>query len=165
MLNNKNWLLVFFIFSGCATIAPSEIKQCGFLAEQQIFFCSHLSNGKIFYRGQMQYIDNTYYKNGFGEEYFKDGSIYRGGWKMGQRSGEGVYIVKDQTKCLSKWVDDRQVGKVICIYTGDYEGHIRQGLTNGTGGWLNRTLYIFPDGQTVEESWQGGKIIEQKIIQ
>jgi len=159
-------LKIFFtiILAGCARLEPSEYKQCAFIAEEEKFICSFLSTGKVFYIGGMKYIDNIYYKDGFGVEYFSDGAIYKGGWKMGKKSGQGIYTVPDQTSCSSDWIDDRQTGTVTCIYSGETDGHIREGLTNGLGEWIGITFYTFPDGKKVEEFWENGGLIYQREI-
>lgn len=152
------------ILTGCAGSGIEETKQCSFNAEEEEFTCSFFSTGKVFYVGGMKYIDNTYFKDGIGTEYFNNGAIYEGGWKMGNRSGQGTYTVSDKTACSSDWLDDKQNGIVTCIYTGQTEGHKREGLTNGTGAWMGRTIYTFPDGKKMEEFWENGKLILQRDL-
>ena len=157
-------LLIALILYNCSAPGQSlsSFKQCWFNPEAEIYSCSVIDTGYIFYAGQMQYIDNIYYKDGMGIEYFNNGDIYQGSWKMGERHGIGSYIVLDKTACLSNWLNDRQSGIVKCTYTGDHDGHIRQGLTDGAGNWAQETTYIFPDGKIVEEYWENGKLTQQK---
>ena len=157
-------IFIIIVLASCAASEIREIKQCAFNAEEETFTCSFLSTGKVFYVGGMKYIDNTYYKDGFGTEYFKNGAIYKGGWKMGNKSGKGTYTVSDKTACSSDWINDKQNGIVTCIYSGDTEGHKREGLTNGSGAWTGRTLYTFPGGRKIEESWENGNLISQRDI-
>ena len=105
-------LIIFLILSNCSTpsLSFSELKECGFKPELEIFTCFISRTREIFYEGQMKYIENTYYKDGIGTEYFNNGDIYIGQWKMGERHGQGSYILLDKTVCSSEWIDDKQSG-------------------------------------------------------
>jgi hypothetical protein len=157
-------LLIILTLSNCSTLDLrfSDLKACGFKPELEIFTCYMSRTGEIFYEGQMKYIDNIYYKDGDGVEYFNSGDLYLGEWKMGERHGQGSYVLPDKTICSSAWVNDRQIGIVSCIYKGEYAGHTREGLTDGAGLWLEKTIYTFPNGKKVEEYWDNGKLIQQK---
>lgn len=159
-------LIIFLILSNCSTpnLSFSELKECGFKPELEIFTCFISRTREIFYEGQMKYIENTYYKDGIGTEYFNNGDIYIGQWKMGERHGQGSYILLDKTVCSSEWIDDKQSGKVSCIYKGEHLGHKREGLTDGAGLWLEKTIYTFPNGKIVDESWNNGKLIQQTDV-
>jgi hypothetical protein len=155
---------ITLILAGCSTQEILKTKQCWFNAEEETFMCSIVSTGKIFYVGEMKYINNIYYKDGIGTEYFSTGAIYKGGWKMGNRSGQGTHTVTDQTICSSNWLNDRQNGIVSCLYSGEYAGHMREGLTDGAGTWVGRTVYTFPNSKKVEEFWENGKLVQQRDI-
>ena len=157
-------LLIILTLSNCSTLdlGFSDLKACGFKPELEIFTCYMSQTREIFYEGQMKYINNTYYKDGTGVEYFNNGDLYLGEWNMGERHGQGSYVLPDKTVCSSAWINDRQIGIVSCIYKGEYAGHTREGLTDGAGLWLEKTIYTFPNGKKVEEYWDNGKLIQQK---
>jgi len=159
-------LLIILTLSNCSTLDLrfSDLKECGFKPELEIFSCYMSQTGEIFYEGQMKYIDNTYYKDGTGVEYFNDGDLYIGEWKMGERHGQGSYVLLDKTICSSAWINDRQIGIVSCVYKGEHAGHTREGLTDGAGLWLEKTIYTFSNGKKVEEYWDNGKLIQQKDV-
>ena len=157
--------IIILTLSNCSVpglpLSTTTWKQCLFVANSQQFICSIKRTGKVFYAGNMKYVNNNYHKDGVGTEYFNNGDIYIGEWKMGERHGQGSYKVPDKTTCSSKWLNDKQSGIVSCLYSGEHAGHIREGLTDGAGNWVKQTIYTFPDGKKVEEYWENGKLIQQ----
>ena len=154
----KKLLLLFFlfVFNGCSSIPSNKDNQCLLDWRTEQFTCHKKSSGRVFYNGEMIFVNEVSYKHGIGKEFYKDGSIYEGSFEYGVRNGMGEYTFPTIASCSSLWREDRQFGEVTCKYFEREEGHLRKGNTDGSGNWIGETVYIFPDGSEITEQWENG---------
>lgn len=89
-----------------------------------------LPNGSK-YKGEMQY--NV--PEGKGEEYFRNGDIYKGEFKKGKRHGFGVFEKRDKFIYEGNLKDNKFEGRGKMIYANGhiFEGLFKKGKEEGTG--------------------------------
>jgi len=143
----------------CAGNSPMKDNQCILDWNVEKFTCHKKSTGRIFYTGEMIFVNEISYKHGIGKEFYENGSIYEGSFEYGVRSGMGTYIFPSIAACVSLWKEDKQFGEVTCEYFERGKGHYRTGTTDGAGNWNGEAIYTFPDGKNLYEIWSNGELI------
>lgn len=90
----------------------------------------------------------------------KDGSIYEGQWKHGQRHGRGKQIWKDGSIYEGHWAGDKANGKGRLIHgNGDvYEGEWKDDKASGYGEFFHK------DGGTYRGNWSNDKQVTSDPI-
>ena len=161
---SKNIIIFLYILLtsiSCATSIKKDMadNHCQLDWGTEVFTCNKKSTDRIFYIGEMIFVNNISFKHGLGTEFYEDGSRYIGDFAYGQRDGMGEYILPGNATCNSKWKDDRQAGEVICVYHDRGNGHKRQGITDGSGNWVGETQYTFPSGISIIEYWENGLVV------
>jgi len=154
-------LIVLFIIISLGSCATDLMKdnQCILDWETEKFTCHKKSTGRVFYTGEMIFVNEISYKHGIGKEFYEDGSLYEGSFEYGVRNGKGKYIFPSVASCSSMWKEDRQFGEVTCEYFEKEIGHLRTGQTDGAGNWVGETVYTFPSGEKIVEFWDNGTLI------
>jgi hypothetical protein len=82
---------------------------------------------------------------GYGRGNFKDGSVYQGEWRQGQRDGRGIMFYEDGSRYSGDWQNDLPHGKGTKTHSDGcvYQGEIVRGSAHGYGEVLftNRAVY------------------------
>lgn len=152
--------LLLLAFSACSKDLMKD-NECILNWETELFTCNKRSTGRVFYSGEMIFVNEVSYKHGVGKEFYEDGSIYEGSFQYGVRNGMGKYIFPGTAVCSSLWEDDKQSSEVSCEYFEREAGHFRKGNTDGSGNWVGQTVYSFPDGREILELWDNGILISE----
>ena len=102
------------------------------------------SDGKLEYKGQ---VNNAGEKNGFGKEYFEDGTLkYVGQWINGKKDGIGSYRWENSDTYEGDVTDGQPNGHGVLshysvgTYVGEFSSDMRSG--NGTFTWLDGDKYV-----------------------
>ncbi|NCQ11264.1 MAG: DUF4189 domain-containing protein [Bacteroidetes bacterium] len=88
--------------------------------------------------------------HGFGTlTYEKSGSIYKGNFLKGKRSGYGIYIFKSGRRYEGDWKNDNMhgYGKWTDAEGGYYEGEYENGLMHGQGKYVDANGKILFEGR------------------
>ena len=155
------FLFLVLSLSSCATDTLMKDNQCMLNWETEEFTCHKKSTGRIFYTGEMIFVNEVSYKHGIGKEFYENGSVYEGAFEYGVRNGMGKYIFPSIASCTSLWKEDKQYGDVTCEYFEEEKGHFRKGATDGAGNWDGETVYTFPNGKKIFELWENGILVNK----
>ena len=132
-----------------------EVKRWGNTDEQNgVFLYEYLPH--MGYNGD--WVDGK--KEGTGSFNYSSGDSYEGKWKNDRREGYGVYHWKNGMTFKGEWSNDLRNGPGV-LKTKD--------LTVN-GNWVNdkyhgRIIVTSKTGQKIEQIWDHGKALSQKLIQ
>lgn len=102
-------------------------------------------------------------KHGFGNYYYKDGSIYSGDWKNDKRSGKGELYTIEGDKYVGEFKNDMKNGYGIIYYKKNqdiFKGNFLNDKKHGTGEFIYTQKAMIYKGEWEDDCPKCGEITE-----
>jgi len=175
----KKILLTLMIFGivGCASDYvpdPNRVTTSCIASESDDYFspkvvqhiCTEYPSRHISFKGgYKKYPNGRKYRQGYGTEFFKNGSSFTGYYDGGKRSGYGTF--KSEVSSRKYFWTNGEINRnydVESTYNGEFQGHKRVGRINQNNNWDGKIKYIFPSGQINEMIYEDGEELSSKVI-